>query len=212
MRVLIGGERFGVIRDAMLERGIDAMSCDLVDTEVPGPHYKGDWRDIEGDGWDLAVFHRTCTNMANSGSKHLFKGMNKANGINWVRIQDCLRDAWEFWNHMQTCPIPHVGWENPIMVGYAKTMVGPQDQTVQPWWFGTDPGGPDNVTKATCWWLKNLPKLKRTGTLDGSTARDEVFRMAPTVDPEERRMARSKFYPGHAKAIVEQWALPLMNR
>jgi hypothetical protein len=85
-------------------------------------------------------------------------------------------------------------------------MIGDPDQTVQPWWFASDPDGPDNVTKATCWWTRRkLPKLRPTGILDGSTARDEVFRMAPTADPEERRMARSKFTPGHAAAIAQQW-------
>jgi hypothetical protein len=77
---------------------------------------------------------------------------------------------------------------------------------VQPWWFATNPDGPDNVKKATCWWTRGgLPKLKPTGILDGSTARDEVFQMTPTADPEERRMARSEFTPGHAAAIADQW-------
>ena len=206
MRVLIGGEFTGTIRDAFIVRGHDAVSCDFKNTLVTGPHYCGDWADIEGDGFDLAIFHRTCTNMANSGNKHLFNAMNKKNGINQERMLACLQDAWDFWHHMETCPIPYVAWENPVMSGYAKAMVGrQQDQTVQPWWFGDDPDGPDNVKKATCWWLKNLPKLQKTGTLDGSTARDEVFRMAPTSDPEVRRMNRSVFHPGHAAAVADQW-------
>lgn len=123
-----------------------------------------------------------------------------------------LDDAWAFWDHMQRCPIPRVAWENPIMLGYAQLMVGKPTQTVQPWWFGDDPEGPDNCSKATCWWLRNLPPLKRTGTLDGKGARPEVWKMGPTKDPEERRMARSKFYPGMARAIVEQWGgLPVAS-
>ena len=70
LRVLIGGEYSGTIRDAFIARGHDAMSCDFSATTAPGPHYRGDWADIEGDGWDLAIFHRTCTYMANSGAKH----------------------------------------------------------------------------------------------------------------------------------------------
>ncbi|OYR25769.1 hypothetical protein CEV34_2641 [Brucella pseudogrignonensis] len=98
------------------------------------------------------------------------------------------------------------------MLGYAQQMIGKPNQTVQPWWFGTDENGPDNVKKATCWWTKGgLPALRRTGTLDGSTARDEVFKMAPTEDPEERRMARSKFTPGHAAAIARQWGDYVMD-
>ena len=212
IRVLIGGERFGVIRDAFIRLGHDAISCDFAPTEAPGPHYRGDWRDIEGEGFDLAIFHRTCTFMANSGAKHLYADMKKENGLNEERWLQMGRDAWAFWNHMRTCPIRHVAWENPVMLGYAQLMLGgaqrpngKPDQTVQPWWFGDDEDGPDNVKKATCWWLRNLPKLKRTGTLDGSTARDEVFRMAPTADPEDRRMERSRFNPGHAAAVADQW-------
>ena len=107
---------------------------------------------------------------------------------------------------MQTCPVRFAAWENPVMIGYAQLMIGKPDQIVQPWWFAVDPNGPDNVKKATAWWTRgDLPKLKPTGILDGSTARDEVFRMAPTADPEVRRMQRSNFTPGHAEAIADQW-------
>ncbi|MGE0232687.1 MAG: hypothetical protein AB7O39_03285 [Flavobacteriaceae bacterium] len=204
MKVLIGGEHNGIIRDAFIARGHDAISCDFSATVALGPHYQGNWADIEGNGFDLAIYHRTCTFMANSGAKHLYRDMKKENGINDARFLAMIHDAHAFWLHMQTCPVRFAAWENPVMLGYAQLMIGKPNQIVQPWWFGTDPEGPDNVKKATGWW-GNLPKLKRTGTLDGSTARDEVFRMTPTHDPEERRMARSKFTPGHAAAIAEQW-------
>lgn len=206
LRVLIGGEYTGTIRDAFIAEGHDAWSCDFSPTISPGPHYQCDWEDIQHDGWDLAIFHRTCTFMANSGAKHLYQDGKKINGLNEDRWLQMGRDAWAFWHHMETCPIPHVAWENPVMLGYAQLMLEkPPTQIVQPWWFATDPDGPDNVKKATGWWLRNLPKLKPTGILDGSTARDEVFRMAPTKDPEERRMARSRFHPGHAQAVARQW-------
>lgn len=205
LRVLIGGEFTGTIRDAFLRLGHDAISCDLKPTLVPGPHYQGDWRDIEHDGFDLAIYHRTCTYMANSGAKHLYRNRAKAGGLDWERWTRMGQDAWEFWYHRENCPVEFAAWENPVMLGYAQLMVGKPSQTVQPWWFGADADGPDNVKKATCWWLNGLPKLSRTGTLDGSTARDEVFKMAPTADPETRRMERSKFTPGHAAAIADQW-------
>lgn len=206
LRVLIGGEHTGTIRDAFLARGHDAVSCDFSPTLVPGPHYQGDWADIEGDGWDLAIFHRTCTFMANSGAKHLYRDMKKENGINEERFLEMIRHAHAFWLHRETCPVKFAAWENPVMLGYAQLIIGNPDQTVQPWWFAVDPDGPDNVKKATCWWVNGgLPKLRKTGLLDGSTARDEVFRMPPTADPEVRRMARSKFTPGHADAIADQW-------
>lgn len=168
------------------------------------------------DGIDLAIFHRTCTFMANSGSKSLYNQgedgqRRKEYGLNEERWLKMGRDAWAFWNHMQNCPVKHVAWENPVMLGYAQLMIGKPTQTVQPWWFGSDEEGPDNVTKATCWWLKNLPKLERTGTLDGKTARPEVHSMAPTKDPEDRRMARSKFTPGHAAAVAKQWSAAVME-
>ena len=131
LRVLIGGERFGIIRDAFIRAGHDAMSCDFAETQVTGPHYQGDWRDIEGDGWDLAIFHRTCTFMANSGAKHLYRDMKKENGINRDRFIACLEDAWAFWDHKENCPIPFVAWENPVMLGYAQLMVGKPEIVVR---------------------------------------------------------------------------------
>jgi hypothetical protein len=208
-KVVICGERFGRIRDAFIARGHEAMSVDLVDTQAPGPHYKGDWWDILFDGWDLAIFHPTCTYMANSSAKHLFNNMSKNGGINWERWVKMGESAWQVWDIVERCPVPHIAIENPVMLRYAQIMSGLEKlpcQTVQPWWFGTDEAGPDNVKKATCWWRKGgLPKLEKTGTLDGSSARDEVHQMAPTADPEERRMARSQFHPGHAAAIADQW-------
>lgn len=205
LRVLIGGEHNGVIRDAFIALGHDAISCDFRPSNVHGPHYQGDWSDIEGDGFDLAVYHHTCTHMANSGAKHLYKDRTKKNGLNEDRFLNCIRDAWAMWNHIETCPVKYAAWENPVMLPYAQSLIGKPMQTVQPWWFGNDEDGPDNVKKSTCWWSRSLPKLVRTGSLDGSTARAECHLMPPTADPEKRRMARSKFTPGHAAAIAEQW-------
>lgn len=206
LRVLIGGEATRTIASAFEARGHYALTADFRDAQRPGPHHKGDWAEVEGDGWDLAIFHRTCTFMANSGAKHIYAGMKKENGLDDARWLQMGRDAWAFWKHMQTCPVHFAAWENPVMLGYAQLMIGEPDMTVQPWWFGNDEDGPDNVKKATCWWTRGrLPKLIRTGTLDGSTARDEVFKMAPTADPETRRMERSNFTPGHAEAIADQW-------
>lgn len=217
LRVLIGGEASRIIAQAFEARGHYALTADYRAAEAPGHHHQGDWAEVEGHGWDLAIYHRTCTYMANSGAKNLYlKGScgqkRKEYGIDEERFLLMLRDAWAFWDHMQRCPVRFAAWENPVMSGYAQLMIGKPTQTVQPWWFGTDPDGPDNVKKATCWWLKNLPKLRPTGLLDGSTARDEVFRMAPTKDPEERRMARSKFTPGHAAAIADQWGGYVMQK
>jgi hypothetical protein len=212
LRVLIGGEFNGIVRDAFIAEGHNAISCDLKPSAVGGPHYQGNFHDVEHDGFDLGIFHRTCTFLANSGAKHLYQNMAKSGGLNEKRWLEMGRHAWDFWSHMANCPIKFAAWENPQMLGYAQLMIGKPMQTVQPWWFGDDPDGPDNVTKATCWWSNSLPKLERTGSLDGKTARDEVFRMAPTADPEVRRMARSKFTPGHARALARQWGSFVMER
>jgi hypothetical protein len=92
------------------------------------------------------------------------------------------------------------------MLGYAQLMIGKPTQIVQPWWFGDDEDGPDNTTKATAWWLSpGLPKLVKTGSLTGKTARADVHKMGPTKDPEERRMARSKMTPGMATTAAKLW-------
>jgi hypothetical protein len=209
MRVIIGGERFGVIRDAFNSLGHDAWSCDLVPAE--GKHLLGDWWNFMDDGWDLGIFHPTCTYMSNSSSKHLYRNMEKREGLNddrWIKMG---RAAWKFWELLNTSPLPRVAIENPIMLGYAQHMVGEPTQIVQPWWFGNDEDGPDNVKKATCLWLKDLPPLAANsplfteGYLDGSTARADCHNAGPTKDPEVRRMLRSKTPPGIAMAMAEQW-------
>ncbi len=210
LRVLIGGEATRTIASAFEARGHYVLTADFRACQKQGEHYQGDWSDVEGcaraPAWDLAIYHRTCTNLANSGAKHLYRDMAKINGINEKRFLKMMRDAHAFWLHMQNCPMRFAAWENPVMLGYAQLMIGKPSQTVQPWWFGCDEDGPDNVKKATCWWtMGGLPKLRKTGTLDGGTARPEVHLMGPTDDPEDRRMERSKFTPGHANAIAEQW-------
>jgi hypothetical protein len=215
LRVLIGGERFGRIRDSFLSLGHDAMSCDFSDTVRPGPHYVGNWWDIINDGWDLAIFHPTCTNMANSGALNLFNNRKKNGGLNEDRWIALGRDAWEFWNLLNNCKIKHFCIENPIMLGYAQIMIGQKPtQTIQPYDFGAD------ASKATCLWLNNLPNLQPTKRIPGRLVYHNgkmVERWAnqtdsgqnrepPTTDPEIRRMRRSEFFPGVADAMADQWS------
>lgn len=91
LRVLIGGEFTGTIRDAFIARGHNAVSCDFKPSLRPGPHHQGDWREIEGDGFDLAIYHRTCTFMANSGAKHLYRNRAKAGGLDADRAAVVVR-------------------------------------------------------------------------------------------------------------------------
>jgi len=213
LRVLIGGEATRTIASAFEARGHYVLTADFRPCQKGGNHHQGNWRDVWDQGFDLAIFHHTCTNMANSGSKHIYRNGKKENGLDEGRWIDLGRAAWQLWKECEDCPVEVIANENPVMLRYAQIMaeLHKRDkwdfQSVQPWWFGTDPKGLDNVTKETCWWTTKgaLPKLQKTGLLDGSTAREEVFRMAPTKDPNERRMERSNFTPGHADAIADQW-------
>lgn len=206
MKVLIGCEQYGIVRDAFLALGHDAWSCDLLPSENPSNrHIIGDVRDVMmQDNWDLlAVMHPPCTRLCNSGVRWLHTpppGRSKADM--WQE----LREGAELFSAVWNVPhIPSVAVENPVMHRHAKALIDnyqPPAQSVQPWQFGTDPDGPDNEKKRTCLWLRNLPALKPTGTLDGTTARDSVHKASPGPD---RWRERSRFFPGLAAAMAAQW-------
>ena len=180
MRVLVACEYSGVVRDAFIARGHDAMSCDLLPTEQPGPHYQGDVRDILGDGWDLGIFHPPCTHLAVSGARHFHrKQREQTESLDFVRV-------------LFHAPIPMTALENPVSI--IATAFRPPDQVIQPWWFG------HGETKATCLWLKNLPPLRPTRIVEGRDAR--VHRMPPGPD---RWKERSRTLPGVAAAMATQW-------
>jgi hypothetical protein len=181
MRVLVACEFSGTVRDAFIANGCDAMSCDLLRSESDGPHYQGDVRDILGDGWDLMVAHPPCTHLAVSGAKWIAKKQREqAEALDFVRI-------------LMDCPVPRWCIENPVSV--ISTKIRKPDQIVHPWQFG------HGETKATCLWLKNLPKLVPSNIVNGREAK--VHRMAPSLD---RWKQRSRTYVGIAKAMADQWA------
>lgn len=204
MRVLIGCECSGIVRRAFAARGHDVWSCDLKPAEDrSNRHIVGDVRDLLHDGWDLlAVLHPPCTRLTNS-------------GVRWLSVPPPGRTLPEMWAELDegaalfsscwNAPIPRRAIENPVMHRHAKERIvnfRPHAQSVQPWQFGTDPAGPDNVKKRTCLWLDGLPPLVPTGTLDGTTARDEIHKASPGPDRAERR---SRFFPGLADAMADQW-------
>lgn len=193
MRVLVGCEFSGIVRDAFAALGHDAWSCDVLPTERPGQHYQGDVRDMLDDGWDLAIFHPPCTYLANSGAKHLYVGMSKGNGINRERWRLML-EAVRFFNLLRSADIPRIAVENPIMHEHARKRIGYPTQIIQPWQHG------HGETKATCLWLKNLPRLHPTCVVDGREAR--VHNEPPS---DERWMNRSRTYEGVAAAMAERW-------
>lgn len=180
MRVLVACEYSGTVRDAFIRFGHDAVSCDLLPTDVEGPHYQGSVLDIIADGWDLMIAHPPCTHLAVSGARW-FK--NK---------QQEQKDAIEFVQLLLDAPIPRIALENPVSI--ISSRIRKPDQTIQPWQFG------HGETKATCLWLKNLPPLVPTNIVDGREQR--IHRMAPGPN---RWKERSKTYAGIADAMAQQW-------
>jgi hypothetical protein len=180
MRVLIACEYSGTVRDAFIARGHDAMSCDLLPTERPGPHYQGRVQDVINIGWDLMIAHPPCTHLAVSGARWWGgKLVEQAEALDFVRA---LMDA----------PVPRIAIENPV--SKISTAIRKPDQIVQPWQFG------HGETKATCLWLKGLPKLVPTQVVDGREAR--IHMMSPGPD---RWKERSRTYQGIADAMASQW-------
>jgi hypothetical protein len=182
MKVLVACEYSGTVRDAFIRAGHDAVSCDLLPTDVAGPHYQGNVLDVIGDGWDLMIAHPPCTHLAVSGARW-FKEKQKeqTEALDFVRV-------------LLNAPIYRIALENPVSI--ISSRIRKPDQVIQPWQFG------HGETKATCLWLKNLPLLQPTNIVEGREAR--IHRMPPSHD---RWKERSKTYAGIAAAMAEQWGM-----
>lgn len=196
LRVLVACEYSGVVRRAFAARGCDAWSCDLLPSEDgSNRHIRGDARELLHDGWDLLmVAHPPCTRLCNSGVRWLSApppGKTAAQMERELREGAALFSA--FWN----APIARVAVENPVMHGHAKRLIENYEepaQSIQPWQFG------HGECKRTCLWLRGLPPLKPTNVVDGREQR--VHRMPPSPT---RWKERSRFYPGIAAAMADQW-------
>lgn len=188
MRVLIACEESGVVRDAFAALGHDAMSCDLLPTRSPGPHYQGDVRDVLHACWDLMIFHAPCTDICVSGAKHF--AVKRMDG----RQQAGVSFFMELWRHGERY-VDRMAAEQPI--GIMSRLFRKPDQIIQPHQFG------HGETKATCLWLKNLPKLIPTNQVEGREAR--IHKMAPGPN---RARERSATYQGIANAMATQWSTP----
>ena len=172
------------------------MSCDLLPTDVPGPHYQGDVQDILHDGWDLMVAHPPCTYLSVSGMHWTTRGL---------RDPKLTEDALDFVRLLMDAPIARIAVENPISV--ISSRIRPPDQIVQPYWFGHD------ASKKTCLWLKNLPPLAPTQMVAprivngrarwGNQTDSGQNRLGPKPD---RWKERSKTYEGIAAAMAAQWS------
>ncbi len=192
MKVLIACEFSGTVRDAFRAKGHDAWSCDLLPCESKiesGYHLEGDvqwWLENKYWKWDMMVAHPPCTYLCNSGVSWLYKDETR-----WGK----MRDGAEFFKMLLESDIPKIAVENPIMHKYAVEIIGRrQDQVIQPWQFG------HGETKATCLWLKNLPKLKPTKIVEGRE--QKLHKLPPSKD---RWKKRSTTYLGIAEAMASQW-------
>lgn len=191
MKVLVACEFSGIVREAFNAKGHNALSCDLLPSEIPGGHYKGDVREIIDDGFDLMIAHPPCTYLSNSGARWLY---NKDKTLNAERWNEMV-EATKFFNDLLNADIPKICVENPIQHKHASKLINKKyDQILQPWQFG------HGETKATCLWLKNLPKLQPTDIVEGR--KDRIHKLPPS---ENRWKERSRTYEGIAKAMAEQW-------
>lgn len=182
MRVLVACEYSEEVRDQFISGGHEAMSCDLLPTDAPGPHYEGDVRDVLDYPWDLMIAHPPCTHLSISGARH----------FETKRSDGRQQSAVSFFMMLAKADIPMIGIENPVCI--MSSMWRRPDQIIQPWQFG------HGETKATCLWLKGLPLLRATNIVDGREQR--IHRMAPGP---HRWKERSKTFPGIAAAMADQW-------
>jgi hypothetical protein len=196
MRLLVACEYSGTVRDAFIRRGHDAMSCDLLPTDAPGPHYQGDVADIINDGWDMMIAHPPCTYLSVSGMHWTARGL---------RDPQLTEDALAFVKFLMDAPIERIAIENPISV--ISSRIRKPDQIINPWQFGHD------ASKRTCLWLKNLFLLVPTEIIEPRIVNGKK-RWANQTDSgqnrlppsEDRWKIRSETYEGIANAMAKQWS------
>lgn len=193
MKVLVACEYSGTVRDAFITRGHDAVSCDPLPTDVPGPHYQGDVFDIINDGWDLMIAHPPCTFLTAAANKWLKDQPPRKSGVLvGAERRQAREEAINFVMALQSCSIPRIAIENPI--GCLSSRWRKPDQVLQPWMFG------HGETKATCLWLTGLPLLIPTNIVEG---REQRLHNLPKT--KDRWKIRSKTYQGIADAMANQW-------
>ena len=193
MRILVGCEYSGRVREAFRAKGHDAWSCDLLPSEDESPfHVQGDILSLLDDGWDMTVFHPPCTHLAVSGAKHFAK--KRESGVQ--------QEALEFVRKLLAAPIPKIALENPVSI--ISTEIRKPDQIVQPWMFGHE------ATKTTCLWLKGLPLLTPTDVVGkgerhvtkSGKSLPKWYNLPPSPD---RWRERSRTFQGIANAMALQW-------
>lgn len=192
MNVLVACEYSGIVRDAFLQLGHNAYSCDLLPTEKPGPHMQCNVLEVLNYGWDMMIAHPPCTYLSYVGMRH----WNKPGRAE--KREDALR----FFVSLYNAPIRRIAIENPL--GHASKAFRRYDQIVHPYYFG------DNAQKRTCLWLRGLPLLQHP---DPKTLKkpEAIYTLKTNgkkihwTEANHGGHVRSKFWPGIARAMAEQW-------
>lgn len=208
LRVLVGCEYSGKVRDAFIAMGHAAMSCDLLPSDAGEPHYQGDIFDVIDDGWDIGIFHPPCTYLTNAGVRWLHEHVQSRRGnkptVSGHTRWDAMREGGLFFRRLLNCKIPKVAVENPIPHKYAVEEIGRKyDQIIQPWMFGH----PER--KATCLWLRGLPKLVPTNDVKAlmlTLPKKEQNRLHYLPPSADRWKLRSETFEGIALAMAQQWS------
>lgn len=204
MRVLVGCERFGHVRDAFMRRGHEAYSCDLVESVNGGPHIVDDVLEVvHYFKPDLFIVHPECSYVSASGNHWCYPNGRKAKPGTVVGDErigkkiEAINFAWK----LLKCGVPKICLENPV--GILSSAIRRPDQVIQPWQFGVD------ASKATCLWLSGLPKLEATNVLPGGRATRRANqtpsgqnKLGPSAD---RALIRAETYPPIADAMAAQW-------
>jgi len=202
MRILVGCEESQEVTKALRELGFEAFSCDLQECSGGKPewHLQMDVFEAIKLGWDMAIFFPTCTYLTISANKwYKDQPPRKSGTLVGQERRDARIEAIDFFLRLYNCEIPKVAIENPI--GVMSSEFRKPDQVLQPWMFG------HGETKATCLWLKGLPKLIPTNIVEG-----RVQRLHLLPKTKNRAKLRSKTYPGIAKAMAEQWGTFIRSR
>jgi len=203
MKILIACEFSGIVRDAFIARGHDALSCDLLPTEKDGPHYQGDVFDIINDGWDMMIAHPPCTYLANIGNSWFDESKY---GEAARERKQAREQAAEFFMKLINAPIPRVCVENPV--GAMSTRYQKPTQYIQPYWFG------DKEQKKTCLWLRGLSPLTETKNVGKPEPRyigrkngrqRKIYFVDSQPMTTDRWKIRSRTFPGIAAAMAAQW-------
>jgi hypothetical protein len=193
MKVLVACEYSGTVRDAFIAQGHQAMSCDIIPTDVPGQHYQGDVRNVLDGGWDLMIAHPPCTYLSNAGARFLYpKGR-----LNKARLK-LGREGREFFMALWNADIPMIAIENPTPSTVFN--LPRYDQVIQPYEFGHP------VQKRTCLWLKGLPPLRPTRVVKNPQS-SKVPGNWFNKGGKDRQKNRAKTFDGIAKAMASQWGV-----